>query len=116
MEEKICLFLGGIFLGFLITAVIYALFTKNVRYFNTNRFKRGYKDMIVPIEFRVIKIEEGFTQYENERPIQNSLWKYTVETCFFLKKDKNFINEKYVFWDEPEKYKVGDILTLTINH
>ena len=28
-------------------------------------------------------------------------------------KDKNFINEKYVFWDEPEKYKVGDILTLT---
>lgn len=112
MEEKICVFFGGILLGFLITAVIYALFTKNVRYFNTNRFKRGYKNEIIPIEFSVIKIEDDFTQYEDER-IRKSLWKYTVETCFFLKKDKNFINEKYVFWDEPEKYKVGDILTLS---
>lgn len=87
-------------------------FYKEPRFFNTNRFKRGYKNEIIPIEFRVIKVEASFTQYEDGR-IQKSLWKYTVETCFFRRKGKNFINEKYMFWDDPEKYKVGDILTLT---
>lgn len=95
-----------------ISLSILNFFYKEIRYFNTNRFKRGCKNEIIPIEFSVIKIEDGFTQYEDER-IRKYLWKYTVETCFFFKKDKNFINEKYVFWDEPEKYKVGDILTLT---
>lgn len=87
-------------------------FYNETRYFNANRFKNSIENKIIPIEFRVIKVEDGFTQYEDER-IRKSLWKYTVETCFFLRKGKNFINNKYIFWDEPEKYKVGDILTLT---
>ena len=113
MEEKICLFLGGILLGLLITAVIYALFAKNLRYFNTNRFKCGSKDKIVPILFHVEKIEEACTQYE-ESIISKPLWKYTIGCHFFLKaNNKQFIYDKYIFWDEPEKYKIGDILTLS---
>lgn len=83
-----------------------------VRYFNTNRFKQGSKSEIVPICFYVIKIEDSETQYD-ESCVSKNLWKYTIENHFFLKKDRKFIYEKYVFWDEPEKYKVGDVLTLS---
>ncbi len=115
MEEKTCLILWGIFLGFSITVFICSQFITNVRYFNANRFKCSSKDKdkIVPIEFHVVKIEKASTQYE-ESVISKPLWKYTVECYFFFKtNDKKFINDKYIFWDEPEKYKVGDILTLT---
>lgn len=81
-------------------------------YFNANRFKAGSKTEIVPINFYVTKIEDSETQYD-ESCISKKLWKYTVETHFFFKKDKKFIYDKYVFWDEPEKYKVGDVLTLS---
>lgn len=101
-----------IYTALIIGLTVLNFYYKETRYFNTNRFRNSVVDEIVPIEFRVIKVEEGLTQFENERPIQKPLWKYTVETCFFLRKSKNFINEKYVFWDKPEKYKVGDILTL----
>lgn len=87
-------------------------FYRETRYFNTNRFRNSVDNEIVPIKFYVKKIEEDFTQYE-DGCIRKPLWKYTVECFFFFKKDKNFIVDKYVFWDEPEKYKVGDILTLT---
>ena len=85
---------------------------KETRYFNANRFKNTVENEIVPIKFYVKKIEEDSTQFEDGR-IQKPLWKYTVDCHFFLRKGKNFIHEKYIFWDEPEKYKVGDILTLT---
>lgn len=81
-------------------------------YFNANRFKPGSKTEIVPINFYVVKIEDSETQYD-ESCVFKKLWKYTVEIHFFFKKDKEFIYDKYVFWDEPEKYKVGDVLTLS---
>ncbi|MBO6273834.1 hypothetical protein J6O48_13840 [bacterium] len=81
-------------------------------YFNANRFKVGSKSEIVPIRFDVIKIEESETQYK-ESCLSKKLWKYTVVNHFFFEEDKKFIHEKYVFWDEPEKYKVGDVLTLS---
>ena len=84
----------------------------NKNYFNANRFKQGSKSEIVPIRFYVTKIENSETQYD-EACISKNLWKYTVDNHFFFKKDKKFIHEEYVFWDEPEKYKVGDVLTLT---
>jgi hypothetical protein len=108
METIVFLIGTALMIGVTVLNFVY----KETRYFNANRFKNSVEDKIVPIEFRVIKVEEGFTQIENEHPIHKPLWKYTVETCFFLRKGKNFINEKYVFWDDPEKYKVGDILTL----
>ena len=108
METTIIL--GALLIGLLIINFSY----REIRYFNANRFKNGYKDKIVPIEFCVIKVEEDRTQFENEHPIQKTLWKYTIGCHFFLKtNNKKFIYDKYIFWDEPEKYKVGDILTLT---
>lgn len=106
--ETIVLICTTLMIGITVLNILY----KETRYFNANRFKYSVDNEIVPIEFRVIKVEEDFTQYEDER-IRKSLWKYTIEICFFLRKGKNFINNKYIFWDEPEKYKVGDILTLT---
>lgn len=106
--DTIVLICSALMIGLTVLNFLY----KETRYFNANRFKNSVEDKILPIEFRVIKIEEDFTQFEDEHSTLKPLWKYTVETCFFLRKDKNFINEKYVFWDEPEKYKVGDILTL----
>lgn len=108
METIVFLIGTALMIGVTVLNFVY----KETRYFNANRFKNSVEAEIIPIEFRVIKVEDGFTQYENEHPIRKPLWKYTVETCFFLRKGKNFINEKYVFWDDPEKYKVGDILTL----
>ena len=95
---------------FMLLIVINIIQSKQT-YFNTNRFKAGSKNEIVPINFYVIKIEDSETQYD-ESCISKKLWKYTVETHFFFKKDKKFIYDKYIFWDEPEKYKVGDVLTL----
>ena len=106
---------------FIVTAVLCTVFVllivisvthDNKNYFNTNRFKAGSKSEIVPIRFYVTKIEDSETQYD-ESCISKKLWKYTIENHFFFKKDKKFIYEKYVFWDEPEKYKVGDVLTLS---
>lgn len=104
-------FIVGIPIG-LIVVFLVSFFKNDNKYFNTNRFKAGSKSEIVPIRFYVIKIEESETQYD-ESCISKKLWKYTVEIHFFFKKDKKFIYEKYVFWDEPEKYKVGDVLTLS---
>jgi len=101
--------------AFLYTVCILFLLMNNNRtlYFNTNRFKAGSKSEIVPIHFYVINIEESEIQYD-ESYLSKKLWKYTVNNHFFLKKDgKKYINEEYVFWDEPEKYKVGDVLTLS---
>lgn len=106
---------------FIVTAVLFTVFIllilisviqNNTTYFNTNRFKPGSKSEIVPIHFYVIKIEESETQYD-ESCLSKKLWKYTVDNHFFFKKGRKFIYEKYVFWDEPEKYKVGDVLTLS---
>ena len=105
---------------FIVTAIMTTVFIllivivthDNRTYFNANRFKAGSKSEIVPIRFYVTKIEESETQYD-ESCLSKKLWKYTVENHFFFKKDKKFIYDKYVFWDEPEKYKVGDVLTLS---
>lgn len=100
----------------LVTIFIVLIFINVVRdkstYFNANRFKAGSKSEIIPIHFYVAKIEDSETQYD-ESCVSKKLWKYTIENHFFFKKDKKFIYEKYVFWDEPEKYKVGDVLTLS---
>lgn len=96
---------------FILLIVISVIYDK-VHYFNANRFKAGSKSEIVPICFYVTKIEDSETQYDVSC-ISKKLWRYTVETHFFLKKDKKYIHKEYVFWDEPEKYKVGDILTLS---
>lgn len=104
-------FIIGILIG-LIVILLVSFFKDDNKYFNANRFKAGSESEIVPIHFHVIKIEESDTQYD-ESCISKKLWKYTVETHFFFKKDKKFIYDEYVFWDEPERYKVGDVLTLS---
>lgn len=106
-------FIIGILIGLIIMSLV--LFFKNDNeYFNTNRYETDSNDDIVPVVFKVIKIEDATTQYEEER-FSKSLCKYTIENYFFFKtNDKRFIYNEYVFWDEPNKYKIGDVLTLTI--
>ena len=36
----------------------------------------------------------------------------TIKEC--KSKAKQFIHNEYIFWDEPNKYNIGDVLTLTI--
>lgn len=95
----------------LIVILFVSSFKINSIYFNTNRFKTGSECEIVPICFYVIKVEESETQY-NESCVSKKLWKYTIVNHFFFKKNKKFIYNKYIFWDEPNKYNVGDILTI----
>lgn len=103
----------GILIGLIIIFLV--LFFKNDSvYFNTNRYKIKSNNDIVPVEFKVIKIENDATQYEKEK-FSKPLCKYTILTSFFFKtKTRNYIHNEYVFWDEPNKYNIGDVLTLTI--
>ena len=105
-------FIIGMSIGLIVMSLV--LFFKNDNiYFNTNRYETNSNDDIVPIVFRVIKIEDATTQYE-EGKFSKSLCKYTIENYFFFKtKAKQFIHNEYIFWDEPDKYKIGDVLTLT---
>lgn len=65
------------------------------------------------VSFRVEKIEQAETQYEEGRMSIN-LWKYTATSCFFGKtKHNDFVYNIYVFYGPPHKYNIGDILTLT---
>lgn len=106
-------FIIGILIGLIIMFLV--LFFKNDNeYFNTNRYETDSNDDIIPVVFKVVKIEDATTQYEEER-FSKSLCKYTIENYFFFKtKAKQFIYNQYVFWDEPNKYNIGDVLTLTI--
>ena len=112
METNSLFIVTAIMTTVFILLIVISVTYDDKNYFNTNRFKAGSKNEIVPINFYVIKIEDSETQYD-ESCISKKLWKYTVETHFFFKKDKKFIYDKYIFWDEPEKYKVGDVLTLS---
>lgn len=65
------------------------------------------------VSFRVEKIEEAETQYE-EGHMSFNLWKYTAISSFFGKsKHRDFVYNTYVFYGPPHKYNIGDILTLT---
>ena len=105
-------FIIGMPIG-LAVALLVSFFKNDSIYFNTNRYKIKSNDDIVPVEFKVIKIEDDTTQYEEEK-FSKPLCKYTIENYFFFKtKGKRFIHNEYVFWDEPNKYKIGDVLTLS---
>lgn len=97
----------------LVIALLVSFFKNDSIYFNTNRYKIKSNDDIVPVEFKVIKIEDDTTQYEEEK-FSKPLCKYTILTSFFFKtKTRNYIHNEYIFWDEPNKYNIGDVLTLS---
>lgn len=93
----------------IVLLIIYACYT----FFKTdNRLNSNAKGQ-TDVSFKAEKIEKAETQYE-EGHMSIGLWKYTVSNCFFGKaKHKDFVYNTYVFYDQPHKYNIGDILTLT---
>lgn len=58
-------------------------------------------------EFKVIEIKEAYSTGFKQ------VAEYTVVNCFFKRKNaRGWVYRKYKFYDEPGKYKIGDILTL----
>ena len=63
-------------------------------------------DGVNPVKFSIIKIEEAFDTKGN------SIAKYTVDVHFFAKENcKDWKYNKLYFYDDVNKYKLGDILT-----
>lgn len=99
----LCVYLGIL----LLTICVCYTFFKTDNRLNSNVI--GQTD----VSFRVEKIEEAETQYEEGR-MSIGLWKYTATSCFFGKsKHNDFVYNIYVFYGPPHKYDIGDILTLT---
>ena len=107
MDAELTIPLYACFGILLLTTYVCYTFFKTDNRLNSN--VNGQTD----VSFRVEKIEEAETQYE-EGHMSFNLWKYTAISSFFGKsKHRDFVYNTYVFYDQPHKYNIGDILTLT---
>ena len=85
-------------------SVAVSIILNRTYYFNSN--VDSPKGLDLP-EFKVVEIKEAYsTEF---KPVAE----YTVVNSFFKRKDaKGWVYRKYKFYDEPGKFKIGDILTL----
>ena len=85
-------------------SIIVATVLNKTTYFNSN--VDSPKGLDLP-EFKVVEIKEAYsTEYK-------TVAEYTVVNCFFKRKNaRGWIYRKYKFYDEPNRYKIGDKLTL----
>lgn len=65
--------------------------------------------MVKQVEFEVDRIDTSFNEQDKK------IAKYTVSCFFFGKKNnKDWRYNEFVFFDDMDKYHVGDRLTLTL--
>ena len=93
-------------IGFLIgiiAVLLVAIVQSNHRYFNSK--VASPKGLDLP-EFKVTKIKEA---YSTEL---KTIAEYTVTNCFFKRKGgRGWHYVQYKFYDEIDKYKIGDVIT-----
>lgn len=97
----------GTILTFIIcvaVSIIVAAILNRTYCFNSN--VDSPKGISIP-EFEVIEISKHYSTD------LKSIAKYTVINSYFKRKNaRGFVYRKYEFYDEPGKYKIGDMLTL----
>lgn len=83
--------------------ILIAAITKEKIHFNANT------DKIKDVMFVVVKIEQCISSEPNKLFIA----KYTVENTFFSRKNaEGYKCQTFYFYDEQNKYKIGDVLIL----